>query len=220
LQSRQVNSEDLNSVFNTAMSSECKTIDFVQKSLTSAKDSYLLGSQVFMNYADRKFRMGFDHKRLIIPSQDIPTAVDGLLDSKPLLYSQMAKDLRNVDKFNRTVVYNKFTTKSNNTKYKNHLDFVIRNFVRGWLHFHSELNLPKYQSYNEIIKFIKGHQPEFKISKSSIANLKSRPLGVMLRKIEVDNDLTKDFLVYVEKNFPDFDKEKFLLGKWMYDKKR
>lgn len=236
IQTRHTPAKYLNALFNAAMASEAKTIDFIQSNLTSAKDSYLYGSQVFMNYADRKFRMGFDHKRLIIPSTAISVnsndndsvnntinnstnnpAIAGLLDTKPLLYSQMAKDLRNVDKFNRTVVYNKFTTKSNNTKYKNNLDLVIRNFVRGWLLFHSELNLPKYKSYNEIISFVKGHQPEFKISKSSIANLKNRPLGIVFRELDGGNPLIKDFLDYVEKKYPDFDKKKFLSGRWMYE---
>jgi len=218
IQTRKVSVEDLNALFKTAMSSNSKTIEYVQKSLTSAKDSYLFGSQVFMNLADRRFRMSFDHKRLLVPTPDVSTVVDGLIDSKPLLCSQMAKDLRFVDKFSRTTVYNKFTTKSNNTKYKNNLDFVIRNFIRGWLLFHDELNLPKYKSYNEIIKFIKDHQPDFKISKSSIANLKTRPLGIVHRKIDDNNELIKDFLNYVVEKHSDFNREKFLSGKWMYEK--
>jgi hypothetical protein len=220
LQTRKVPVEELTSLFREAMSSENKTIYFIQQTLTSAKDVYLNGNHVVMNYADRRFRMGFDHKRLLLnPQKGEDNKFEGLLDSKPLLYSRIAKDLRNVDKFNRTMVYNKYTTKSTNTKYKNNLELVIRNFVRGWLLFHTDLNLPAYNSYAEIINFVKEHQPEYKISKSSLANLKSRPVGIVFREIDGSNPLIKDFLDYVVKKFPDFDKDKFLLGKWMYKKK-
>jgi hypothetical protein len=123
------------------METDSKEIDFIQSNLTSAKNVYLKGGNVVMEFADRKYRMGFDHKRVPIlldndnnnennNSNDNNNIKIGFVDTKPPVNIDMVKNLRVIDKFS-TTVYNKYTSKSGNTKYRTNLEVVIRNFIKG-----------------------------------------------------------------------------------------
>ena len=64
----------------------------------------------------------------------------------------------------------------------------------------------KFEDYSSLIYFVKNYKHDFKISKSSISNLKNRNNLVksVPRTIE-----TMAFIEYVKMKFPEFDSEAF-----------
>jgi len=63
--------------------------------------------------------------------------------------------------------------------------------------------------YDKIIEFVKTFDPKYKISKSSLSNLKNRKL---VNKQVPKNDDTVLFVEYVKSKYPNFDEKLFFIN--------
>jgi hypothetical protein len=208
-QSKGIDREALNNLFKGTMSGEDRIIEFIQTSLRSAKDIYLHGGHVTMTHADRIFRMEYDNKRILeVPSyiRETNDFSNVLLDSRPSPNTTVVRNLRYLGSVHKKRDYNRLTTKGVGSKYKNNLEIAIRNFIKGIVATPVGYNLTPFESYSELINFVKGYKPDYKISKSSISNLKSRRMVV---KGIPKNPETIAFAEYVKMKFPDFNEKSF-----------
>ena len=133
-----------------------------------------------------------------------------LRDSKPLKNSVTCFNIRTIANKFRFNEYNQRTSFSFNKKYKNYTDIAVKSFIKGLLS-----TPPKYpdisielNKYDKIIEFVKCFDPKYKISKSSLSNLKNRKL---INKQIPKNDDTIRFIEYVKLRYPQF-KDKFFFS--------
>nr|CAA73185.1 DNA polymerase [Cryphonectria parasitica] len=215
-QVKGLNFEDLDNVFRSTMTGEDRVIEFIQSSLRSAKDIYMHGGHVTKTYADRVFRMEYDNKRVL----NIPVELleedkfnNHLLDSSPAKNVKTVEGLRFLRCIHRKNVYNKMTSKAGSSKYKSDLDLAIRNFVKGCVKDPIGYNLTAFKSYSDLIDFVKNYKKDYRISKTSISNLKNRKMVV---KGVPRNPDTLAFAEYVKEKFPSFDETQFF--EKVYDK--
>jgi hypothetical protein len=87
------------------------------------------------------------------------------------------------------------------------LDFAIKTFIRGIFSNNYNLNKNDFGKYKDIIDFIKGFDPKYKISENNIALLKFRPVNS--RKVPITEEVLK-FVEYVHSQKPAFNKVAFL----------
>lgn len=201
--------EDLECLFKNTLSGEDRIIEFIQGSLRSAKDLYMQGGQVTKIYADRIFRLEFDNKRVLNIPVDLKNGRDFsnvLLDSSPPKNVESVDGLRFLSSYHKSLSYNRMTSGVGRTKYVNNLDLAIRNFVKACIKETPGYNLQSFDNYQELINFVKSYKPSYKISKSSISNLKNRKLVV---KGVPKNPDTLAFVEYVKLKFPEFNVAEF-----------
>ena len=134
-----------------------------------------------------------------------------LFDSKPLKDSKTCFNLRSISNRFRCNEYNRRTSSGGNKKYKNYSDIGIRNFIKGLLSKPSmypdiSINLNKYE---KIIDFVKNFDPKYKITKSSLSNLKNRKLII---KQVPRTDETISFVKYIKVKYPNFDDSLFFVN--------
>jgi hypothetical protein len=223
-------------LFSKIITSEERSIEYIQSSLRSANAISKKGGHVTMLYRDQKFSLIFDNRRLIIDEEllkneesikrvndyidnndnnDDIKPVGGLLDSIPLLNVVQCRNLRSISKKARVTEYNmrsSMTSNSSNNAYRYYTDLAIRNFVKGLIS-----NPPIYpgiarelNTYDKIIMFILNYYPKIRISKSSISNLKRRQ---MIFKQVPRRPETLKFIDYVKSRFKDFDETVFFATK-------
>lgn len=190
--------------FKHTLSKSDKSLEFIQQRLRSALDIYKNGGHVTKTYTDRLFRLQFDNRREIIIPEGLENNIDFsniMFDSNPASDITKVKYLRGMSKINLNSIFDKRlgkTTVSN--KYRDYTDLAIRNFIKGILNGYYKEYI-KFQDYESLIKFIKGYKPSFRISKSSISNLKHRP--IILKSVPLTEDVIK-FRDYVRKTYPHF----------------
>lgn len=131
-----------------------------------------------------------------------------LLDSEPLKNASECLHLRFISRFHRSSSYNKNTSKTMSSTYKNAMDRAVRSFIKGALAEEPQFGLKKdsFLRYNDIISFITGFDSKIKTSKQSISNLKRRKA---LNKAVPRTEETLNFAQYVKEQFPDFDESLF-----------
>jgi hypothetical protein len=220
-QNRNINHKELVELLCQIIKSNDKTIEYIQSSLRSALAIIKKGGHVTMIYKDQKFSLRYDNRRLIIDNLNVldtysnllferlqSKSSEGLFDSKPFLDVSMCKNIRYISNKHRKTEYNRQTTTSISTVYKAYNELAIRNFVKILLN--SPEIYPKIteklNTYDKIITFIHDYNPKYKISKSSISNLKHRK---MIFKQLPKNKETLKFFEYVKKHFDDFDESIF-----------
>lgn len=146
--------------------------------------------------------MLFDNRRLIV-NKRAP-----LKDSNPVKNIHQAELLRSLSKLSKDSKYHKNShTPVLSNLYKNKYERGVRAFIRGLFAKDYNLDHTYFNSYNEIVKFIKDFDKEYKINENVIALLKRRPMAK--RKIPKSSDMT-DFCAYVKAKFPDFDDKSFM----------
>jgi hypothetical protein len=206
--------EELDKLFKDTLKSEDKSLEFIQKSLRSALDIYREGGHVTPVYKDQIFRLLYDNRRLIIIPKGYENTFDFsniLLDSNPAPNKEFSKTLRFLSNFYKQSIYNKGTSVSSGNRYKTYIELAVRNFIKGLLS-----NPPKYnlyndwQSYSEIIEFVREFDSKIKISKSSISHLKGRKM--IFKNIPRTKE-TMEFIEYVKSKFPEFDEDSFFSRK-------
>jgi hypothetical protein len=211
LQRKNYKSDYLIEILTKTLKSKDKTIDFVQSTLRSAITLYKEGGGVTPSYRDQYFRMHFDNRRSIIVPESYEgiTDVSGiLLDSKPLKDRSECKLLRYVGKIHKASVYHKNTSKTTGNKYRSYEELAIRSFLKGLFSKEFNLDVKEFRGYNDIIDFIKGYNKNYKITASSLSNLKTRK--GMIKAVPIREETVK-FVEYVKKRFSSFNTDNFYL---------
>ena len=126
----------------------------------------------------------------------------------PVKDSSMCRNLRLISSTPRLTEYNQKTSSIVKNTYRNYKDLGIRNLIKGIIsnppiypYITSELN-----TYDSIIDFIHNFDPKFKVSKTSLSNLKNRKM--IFKQVPRTIDTLK-FCDYVKTHFPQFDESKF-----------
>lgn len=210
-QVKSLSNSELAVILIDKISSENKFFEYIQFSLRSAKDIFLKGGHVTPVYRDQIFRIQFDNRRKILLDEDFKDEFDWsqkLLDSKPLKNVEECDTLRSLSKLHKTRIYNKKLNSISLQSIKNYEDIAIRNFIKVYFYNPRDYGLrgDEFSNYSEIIQFIQNFKPKFKISKSSISNLKSRNL---IFKPTPRLKETISFVKFVKIKFPEFKDEVF-----------
>lgn len=191
------------------MAGEDRIIEYIQTSLRSAKDIYIHGGHVTKTFSDRIMKLEYDNKRIINIPQDLKDNRDFsnvLLDSSPAVDKNSIDGLRFLSSVHKRSVYSKVTSASGNSKYKNYEDLAIRNFIKAVLKDPPSHGLESFDSYSDLIEYIREYKPSYKISKSSLSNLKTRK--VVLKGVPRNPD-TLAFAGYIGIRFKSFDEKSF-----------
>lgn len=200
-----VDKEALIGILSETVSSESHELEYVQKSLRSAKTISLEGGHVTPIYRDQIFRMCSDNRRRF---HEEPLDLGGsLYDSSPVLNVLEAKTLRYLSSRHRTKIYNQTSYSGGHTKYRKYSDLCIRAFIK-LLFAKSELlrgAWGDFSCYSDIIKFISGYpgkdKVKVKINKFQLAMLKFRKSSILFRDIP-RTPIAVDFFNYVWEHYP------------------
>lgn len=193
-------------LFISTLETDSKELEYIQRSLRSAKTISLEGGNVTAIYRDQVFRMCHDHRRRL----HTEPVIGKLYDSSPVQNVQEAVALRYLNTRFRTKIYNETSHGGSWTKYRKYADLAVRTFIKLVLakspllpDVWSTLN-----SYDKIIKFVKAFDPTLKVNKHQISMLKGR--NVMIRQIP-RLEYALNFLRYVSDVFPSNDWEKYFV---------
>jgi hypothetical protein len=194
-----------------------KEIDFINTSLRSGLDIYKYGGHVTKTYRDQRFRLFNDGRRcIIIPNHLVNDVYDGtldwdatnsLFDSKPVEDISQSRLYRSVISLNKTDLYSRrCTVKTTDTVYKEYKELAYRNFIKAYYSRDHGLD-ERFGSVKSLKEFIKRYDSSYDPTVNSIIKLKRRKtsLGMVPPIKEV-----LDFVDYVEKEFPNFNRETFL----------
>lgn len=204
LQRRHYSKDELNELLNSTFDTESKLITNLERSLRSGTDLSKKGGSVTPILRDKTFRMLYDNRRIIEDKKsDNPT---NLLDSKPMNDVEECELLRYISKLPINTEYHKNTSPTN-LKYKNYLDVAVRTFIRGLFSNSYGLKSAQFNSYKDLINFVKEYKQDYNLTENIISQLKRR--SVNRRKIVVTKEIV-DFAEYVKNRIPEFDKESFL----------
>lgn len=209
LQTKGLSLENLDYLFKNTMAGEDRIIEYIQTSLRSAKELYTHGGHVTKTYADRIVKLEYDNKRII----DLPDTLENtrdfsniLLDSSPALNKNSVDGLRYLNSVHKRSAYSKITSVPGNSKYRSYEDLAIRNFIKSILKDPPSHGLESFESYSDLIEFIREYKPSYKVSKSSLSNLKARK--VVIKGVPRTPE-TLAFAGYLEIRFKSFDKKAF-----------
>lgn len=190
-----------------------KTIDYVTSSLRSAKDIYLKGGHVTMEYKDQTFRVLYGNTRKVIDKthprydhsstflQTVPwESVEECLTARK--YAQIGKN---------TGIYQKNTGGGITLgKYKSLAEIGVRGFLKDVLNNRNGVSMSQFGGYNGLIDFVNrglfycGISVGRKLDSTYLSKLKFATLGkVPKRKTAPDlsGKQVRDFLVYVKSHF-------------------
>jgi hypothetical protein len=201
------NRDEMLNVFLDTISSDNKTIEYVQTRLRSAIDIYKKGGHVTSTFRDQQFRMHFDNRRLIV--EPVKTLNVTFLDSKPLIDVDHAENLRAISKMSKTGLYSRQTSGGGkDNSYKTYEDLAIRNFVKGVLSNPPLFNLEgsDFKSYKAINEFLKGYKSSINYTPQIISNLKNRSIKW---KSTPRTPQSEDFIKYVKSKIVNFDVDSF-----------
>lgn len=203
---------DLEVMFRDTFNTKEKSLEFIMKTLRSAKTIYKDGGHVTPIYRDQLFSLKYDNRRVIIDNvDDNKTSEVGLLDSKPHSNVKTALTIRKISKVAFNNPYTPMTQTSRGIKYKDKTELAVRNFLKGLLAEPVLYRLVNdFENYSAIIDYIRKYNPKIKISQSNLSHLKNRNTVV---KIVPRNNETILFVDYVKIRFPDFDDEAFFNAK-------
>lgn len=202
-------------IFIDLMKSDSKFFEFTASSLRGANEIYKKGGHVTMTYKDQTYRLFFDNRRRIIEPDDFNDNFDlssNLLDSEPLWDTTECGKLRFLGSFHRNALFNRITSKSRGTKYKNTLEIAVRSFIKALFSkepmFGLEEHKDIFNSYKEIIEFIHSHEPCKRISLTpqSISNLKQRK--ILIKPVPRTPE-TEAFVEYVKTKLVNFKDQNF-----------
>jgi hypothetical protein len=206
------NRQELLLLLESVMTSECKTLEYVQGRLRSASDIYKQGGNVTKKYRDQLFRLHYDNRRLLNWESSIPPSLENLIDSNPHSAVTDGKNLRFIGSLLKKNTYGKYLSGGGvSTKYADKSELAVRNFVKGLVSSPPKYNLPPHEFITniEILDYVKRYKPELKLSVDQVSLYKNRV--VKLGKLQKTKQ-TEEFVNYVLKRFPCFDTKSFYLS--------
>lgn len=209
LQTKGIDKKSLDALLKKTLAGDDRIIEFIQSSLRSAKDIYVKGGHVTSIYSDRVYRMDFDNKRILdvpINCQNTQDMSHQIFDSLPSKTVSDSEGLRFLASVHKKRDYHRTSSQTGGSKYKSFKDTAVRNFIKGCLATPPSYNLTAFDSYSDLIDFIKSYDSKYKISKSSLSHLKNRKAVV---KGIPKNAQTLAFVEYVKLKFPNFDDSRF-----------
>lgn len=206
---------ELVTIFKNTLKAEVKEFEYTQSRIRSAKDIFNNGGQVTNIYKDQRVRLIHDNRRSMISQEgdDVFDMSNQIVDSQALTDVSECLKRRFMSKYAFQTPYLKNQSSRVVVKsvYRNFIEIGVRNFIKGYLADDPLFGLKgiEFNNYESIILFIKGFDltKSVKISKSSISQLKSRPVifKPVPRTIENIN-----FAEYIKGKFPYFDISNFL----------
>lgn len=185
------------------VTSDSHELEYVQKSLRSAKTISLEGGHVTPIYRDQIFRMCSDNRRKF---HDEPIIEGGrLFDSSPVKNVIEAKNLRYFSSRHRFKIYNQTNYSGGFTRYSKYSELPIRAFIK--LLFSKSILLDgvwnSFKSYADIIKFISAYSNEIRLNKFQMAMLKFRnSRGLFLHRDIPVTPFSVGFFDFVKSHFP------------------
>lgn len=189
--------EEFIGLLEKTMNHDSHELEYIQRSLRSAKDISLRGGHVTSVYRDQIFRMQYDHRRKLHDE-----SVEGLFDSSPVLNVLEANQLRYFNSRHRTKIYNLTSHSGGFSKYRKYSEIPYRTFVKLVLA-NSPL-LPGVSkvlnTYSKLIDFISGFDSKYRSRPVVLAMLKYRT-NVMPKQIPVTENSLK-FLEFVKAAYP------------------
>lgn len=204
------NKQKLYKILESVLKSDNKTVEYIQGSLRSAREIYKKGGHVTMKYRDQLFRLHFDNRRVLNWESTIPSTVECLVDSEPVVCVKSGECLRFIGSLSKKKLFGKYTSSSGSNKYKSSVEIAARNFVKGVLASPPLFNLPSecFKTRDDLRKFVQGYKSEIGISLETMSRYKSRDvkLGLVQKTKE-----TQRFVDYVRVAFPNFDEGLFYL---------
>ena len=207
------NKAELMKGFLDTLKSENKTIEFIQSRLRSASDIYKKGGHVTMQRRDQLFRMHFDNRRVLEWETTIPSSIECLIDSNPLIDINQGKNLRFIGRLSKSIPYAKYTSAGKSlSKYKNQDEIAVRNFLKGLLSTPPMFNLNReeFYGYQSIIDFVKNYSSTINITDESLAKIKQRVSKKNFKWVTVEKTKESEaFVKYVQSKFNTFDVEAF-----------
>ena len=204
--------QELLSLLVENFKSEPKTIEFIQSSLRSASEIYKHGGHVTMKYRDQLFRMHYDNRRVLLWETTIPSTIEALVDSKPLKDVQDGDNLRSISRMYKQKLYGKFSNAGAGVnKYRGNEEIAVRYFLKGVVATPPKFNLPidSFNTYREIIAFVKDFNPKLRFTENDLSKYKSRHVKVL--KVQKSKE-TEAFVRYVKDKFDSFDIGSFYRG--------
>ena len=191
--------EEVEKLFMETMLGD-KELTFIQRQLRSGKDIFKFGGNVTEVLTDKVYRIMYDNKRVIIDKEG-----ETLLDSRPLNNIDEGSFLRYISKLPKTNLYTKNMSNSTSGKYKNVLDLTVRNFIRALMHDKLNLDSSEFNSYKEIVSYIKCFDTNILINENIISQLKRRGnFSKVIRRSE-----SEAFVGYIKNKFPKFNENEF-----------
>jgi len=205
-QARGYKNDELKTFFTSILKSDNKEFNYIYSTLTSPNTIYK--SKVKMNvtiyYSDHVFRLLFDNKRFIIDSNN------SFHSSKPWFNVNQAMNSRRIANIIKNNEYQKLTHVKSNKEYKNYTELAIRNFIRALFNNDFNINNP-FNSYNDIIEFIKTFDKKINLQKYTISRIKNNDKFIY-NNVPLNKDTFK-FATFVKTKFPLFDFNKFFKDK-------
>jgi hypothetical protein len=177
-----------------------KELTFIQKQLRSGKDIFKHGGHVTDVLSDKLFRLIYDNKRFIIEDDN-----KTLLDSRHLNTIAEGSLLRFISKLPKTSLYSKNMSNPVSGKYKSKIELYVRNFIKALLNNMLGLDSNVFQTYDEIIMYLKDFDSKISISANSITQLKRR--GSFNKVPRNPEGLL--FVDYIKIKFPKFESDEF-----------
>lgn len=194
-----LNLQQIHDLFIEVLKSD-KEINFIQEQLRSGKDIFIHGGHVTKVFSDRIFRLLYDNKRFIINDKS-----KTLLDSRPLHSVNEGALLRYISKLPKMAQYTRNMSNSVSGKYKSKLELIVRNFLKALLKNNLNLKLEEFNSYKDIINYLKNFNNKISINENSIAQLKRRG---SFCKVERTLE-SESFVKYIKLKFPNFNELQF-----------
>lgn len=187
-----------------------KTINYVSSRLTSANKIAKKGGHVVMEKSDQVFRLLYDNRR-ILKDVDGIDLTEKMLDSAPLNKADEAGVLRTLSKITSKNVYQKNTSLSNKiVKYKNENEICVRSFIKALFYEALNTSYRVFESYSELVTFVKEIDKGVKLNPNILAILKNRcAIGDYNKNQVLKNKYSLKFVEGIKKRFPDFSEQDF-----------
>lgn len=205
----------LKSVLEAVIKSETKEIEYVQTSLRSAKEIYKDGGNVTLKYRDQLFRMHYDNRRVLQWESSIPSHIENLVDSKPIESVVECGNMRSIGRQLKTRMYSRYGGDiGQKNKYKDKLEIVLRNFVKGLETSPPLFNLPPnaFSRDADVVSYLCEYTRRVgavcKITGKRVSKYRLR--SVKIGKIAKTKE-SEDFIRYVLEKFPSFDSSEFFI---------
>ena len=211
-QTRDYKKEALVEEFINILGSDTQKIEFIESSLRGGNEIYKKGGHVMMKYKEKTFSLRYDNRRRILADNNEMDFSAQLLDSVPLERLEDAKVYRAISEILSKRIFSQYITRSSDKSCKTILESAVRCFIKGLLAEKPMFGLEKYknrfETYNEIIKYLKSFEKikTMSLTTKSISKLKNRKM--ILKPVKRTKDV-EEFVDFIKIELKDFNEVEF-----------